>query len=153
LARGIRTFVIGSPGSEGARQSLSRMAEAGGTASAQCSHTGPNYCHFDMTTEPDLATGLTKALGIISGVALTCNYTIPAPSKGGVLDADKVNVLFTAPGAAERLIAQSPGGDCSEGWQYSADQTQIRLCGGTCDEVKASKGTLELQFGCATELR
>lgn len=153
LARGIRSFVIGSPGSEGARESLSRMAEAGGTARAQCSHTGPNYCHFDMTTEPDLANGLTNALGIISGVALSCNYGVPAAPIGEMLDPGKVNVLFTPPGGIEELIGQSPGQSCSEGWQYSADQTQIRLCGSTCDRVRTSDGSLKLQFGCATELR
>jgi len=153
LGRGIRTFVIGSPGSEGARESLSRMAEAGGTARANCSHTGSNYCHFDMTTEPDLANGLSNALGIISGVALSCNYGVPPAPLGEVLDPAKVNVLFTPPGGIEELIAQSPGQSCSDGWQYSADQTQIRLCGSTCDRVRTSDGSLTLQFGCATELR
>jgi hypothetical protein len=153
LARGVQTFVIGSPGSEGARESLSRMAEAGGTALANCSHSGPTYCHFDMTEESDLAAGLSNALGLISGITLSCNYGVPSAPAGAVLDPAKVNVLFTPPGGAEELIPQGAGRDCADGWQYNTDQTQIRLCGPTCDRVRGSDGSLTLQFGCATELR
>jgi hypothetical protein len=153
VAGGMRTFVIGSPGSEDGRESLSRMAEAGGTARAGCSHTGPNYCHFDMTRERDLSAGLTNALGIIAGVALGCRYSVPQAPDGATLDPGKVNVLFTAPTGVEELIGQSLDDGCSEGWQYSEDQSQIRLCSNTCERVQASEGSLTLQFGCATELR
>lgn len=60
--RGLHTFVIGSPGSENVRADLSAMAERGGTARAGCSAMGTDYCHFDMTAEPDLAAGLARAL-------------------------------------------------------------------------------------------
>jgi hypothetical protein len=153
LARGVRTFVIGSPGSEGARESLSRMAEAGGTGAAQCSHDGPSFCHFDMASESDLATGLDEALTAISGVALSCNYAIPEAPRGAVLDPAKVNVLFSPPGGEPELLGQSANGPCNEGWQYSDDQTQIRLCGSTCEKVRSSEGSLTLQFGCATQVR
>jgi hypothetical protein len=152
-ARGVRTFVIGSPGSEDARGSLSRMAEAGGTGTAGCSHDGPNYCHFDMTRERDLGAGLTNALGIIAGVALGCRYAVPPAPDGAMLDPGKVNVLFTPPGGSQELIGQSLDGGCSEGWQYTDNQSQIRLCSNTCERVQASEGSLTLQFGCATLLR
>jgi hypothetical protein len=152
-AAGVRTFVIGSPGSEGARESLSRMAEAGGTAPAGCSHTGPDFCHFDMTSESDLGAGLADALSAISGLALSCNYDIPAPPLGAVLDRGKVNILFTPPGGDVELVAQSPDGTCTEGWQYSEDGAQIRLCGSTCERVRGSQGGLSLQFGCSTQVR
>ena len=152
-ARGVRTFVIGSPGSEDARESLSRMAEAGGTGSGGCSHDGPNYCHFDMTRERDLGAGLTNALGIIAGVALGCRYGVPPAPDGATLDPGKVNVLFTPPNGVEELIGQSEQADCTEGWQYTNNQTQIRLCSNTCARVQDSEGSLTLQFGCATELR
>jgi VWA domain-containing protein len=152
-ARGIRTFVIGSPGSEGARSDLSRMAEAGGTGTAQCSHTGPNYCHFDMTSETDLGAGLESALGIISGLALSCRYGVPEPPVGSLLDPGKVNVLFTPPGGPQELIGRSADASCSEGWEYAQGETQIRLCGSTCQRVQDSEGSLTLQFGCSTILR
>jgi hypothetical protein len=154
LGRGMRTFVIGSPGSEGARTSLSQMAEAGGTATPGCSHTGqPYYCHFDMTQEEDFSRGLEAAIASISGLALSCAYDVPVPPNGGTLDPSKVNVLFTPEGGAEELIPQSAPGACSDGWQYSADQRQILLCGDTCDRVKASNGQMSLQFGCTTSTR
>ena len=151
--RGVRTFVIGSPGSDDARESLSRMAEAGGTAPAGCSHGGPDFCHFDMTQERDLGAGLINALGIISGVALGCRYAVPPAPDGAMLDPGKVNVLLREPDGAEELIGQSLDQNCSEGWQYTDNQSQIRLCSSTCERVQASEGSLSLQFGCATELR
>ncbi len=153
LARGVRTFVIGSPGSEDARESLSRMAEAGGTATAACSHDGPNYCHFDMASESDLGAGLDGALSAIAGVALSCTYEVPAAPSGSVIDPTKVNVLFTPPNGERELLGQSPNGSCVEGWQYSDDQAQIRLCGSTCETVRSSDGSLTLQFGCTTQVR
>ena len=151
---GVRTFVIGSPGSEDARDSLSRWAEAGGTARAGCSHDGPEFCHFDMTEERDLATGLTNALGIISGVALGCRYAVPPAPNGATLDPTRVNVLFTEPGSGEELIGQSLDDDCREGWRYADGQATIRLCSSTCERVQASEdGSLTLQFGCASILR
>ena len=63
---GIRTFIIGSPGSErnsmtggDMRPWLSRAAMEGGTAAPSCTENGPNYCHMDMTQEPDFAAALT----------------------------------------------------------------------------------------------
>jgi hypothetical protein len=153
LGRGIKTFVIGSPGSEGARRSLSQMAEAGGTASDGCSSDGrPHYCHFDMTQEDDFAQALRDALASISGIALSCAYDIPEPPSGGTLDLTKVNVVFKPPGADRELIPQSPAGTCADGWQYSADQSQVLLCGDTCDRVSSSTGQLSLEFGCTTRV-
>jgi hypothetical protein len=63
---GILTFLIGSPGSEQSSQSdtadmrpwLSRAAKAGGTAAEGCDSEGPNFCHMDMTVQPDFAVAL-----------------------------------------------------------------------------------------------
>lgn len=153
LSRNVRTFVIGSPGSEGARESLSRMAEAGGTGAPGCSHDGPVYCHFDMTEAMDFATALAEALGQISGLALSCNYNIPDPPSGGRLDPSKVNVLFQPAGGAPEVIAQSAGQSCREGWQFSPDGSQVLLCGSTCDRVRDAQGSVTLEFGCSTTIR
>lgn len=152
-SRGVSTFVIGSPGSEGARESLSRMAEAGGTAKPGCSHRGPNYCHFDMTEELDFASALSDALGTISGLALSCSYDIPDPPAGATLDPARVNVLFSPSGGPAELIGKNGSGPCDDGWQYSPDGKQVLLCGSTCERVRSSDGSLELQFGCETQLR
>jgi len=151
LGRGIKTFVIGSPGSEGARKSLSQMAQAGGTAKAGCSNNGPNYCHFDMTQQPDFTVALRDAVASITGLALSCSYDIPPPPSGSTLDPAKVNVLFKPENGEREVLLQSSSG-CSDGWQYSPNGKQILLCGETCDRVKSSTGQVSLQFGCSTQV-
>jgi hypothetical protein len=145
---GIKTFVIGSPGSEPARGDLSRMATVGMTPQPNCSDTGPNYCHFDMTTQTDLATALKNALSAITGQVLTCNYALPQPGAGQTLDLRKVNVRHN--GAD---IPKDPSdADCNTGWNYSPDKKQIILCGDKCNEVKSQGGDIEIVFGCATKV-
>jgi hypothetical protein len=148
---GIRTYVIGAPGSEPARSTLSRMATAGGTGGVRCNDAGPNYCHFDMTSAPDFAVALAGTLEAISGQALSCEYPIPAPT-GGEIDRDKVNVRYTpSSGAPEDFARDGTGSDCTRGWQYSADGKSILLCGDTCERVKKdARGRIEIAFGCAT---
>jgi hypothetical protein len=148
LARGIKTFVVGSPGSEDARASLSRMAEAGGTAPSDCSHAGPNYCHFDMTQEDDFASALSEALKAIAGIALSCSYDIPSPPNGGTLDPSKVNVIFTPLGGEPEFLPRNDSNSCDEGWRYSNDRQRIELCGDTCSRIEAASGQMSLQFGC-----
>src|SRR4029078_7300813 len=101
----------------------------------------------------DLATGLDGALSAIAGLALSCSYDIPEPPLGATLDSGKVNVLFTPAGGSAELVGQSPNGTCVEGWQYSDDGAQVRLCGSTCERVRGSQGGLSLQFGCSTQVR
>lgn len=152
FANGVRTFVIGSPGSEETRDVLSQLASEGGTARQDCSNDGSEYCHFDMTTEPDLANGLAQALEQIGMSLRSCEYPIPAPPAGQELDPELVNVLYTPDGADTETIARDPSsGDCSEGWQYSADGKNIMLCGEACERVRAEpNSTVEVLFGCET---
>ena len=153
FGRGLKTFVIGSPGSEGARASLSRMAQAGGTAPATCSHDGPEYCHFDMTEERDFSAALTDALTDIAGLALSCSYDVPPPPSGDTLDPARVNVIFTPGDGEAEYLLQNTSADCSEGWRYSNNQRQVLLCRDTCDRVESSAdGRLSLEFGCTTRV-
>jgi hypothetical protein len=106
-----------------------------------------------MTQEDDFALGLRDALASISGLALSCVYDIPRPPDGGQLDPNKVNVLFTPDDGEQEVIGKSPAGPCSSGWQYSADQRQVLVCGDSCDRIKASStGSVSLEFGCATSV-
>ena len=151
---GVRTFVIGSPGSESARTDLSKMASAGGTALPGCSDSGPNYCHFDMTTQPNLAQALNDALAKISGAALSCTYDVPAPPNGQALDPNKVNVVFTPSSGQATDVYRDPGSTCTNGWQYSPDGKQIIICGASCDKVKNDPGgSINIVFGCATKVQ
>lgn len=155
LGDGIRTFVIGSPGSEDTRDVLSQLATKGGTAKPGCSDAGPVYCHFDMTTEPDLAGGLARALDEIALDLRSCEYPIPKPPVGQTLDPDRVNVLYTPNGGATETVARDPSTTrCDEGWQYTEDGRNIVLCGDACAAVRAHpSSTVEVLFGCQTITR
>lgn len=155
LQHGIKTFVIGSPGSEAARESLSQIATQGGTALAGCSDAGPNYCHFDMTTAPDLSAALNAAFQAITGQIISCTYNIPATGGGDELDLTKINVNYTTGAGETTLIPRDASTTaCTQGWQFSADQTQIVLCPDTCSQVKADQGAkVDVLFGCKTVTR
>jgi hypothetical protein len=73
LGAGVRTWVIGAPGSENARSMLSKVAKAGGTARESCdvgNSPATGNCHFDMT-QGDFATTFANALQQILA-AVTC---------------------------------------------------------------------------------
>jgi len=153
---GTRTFVIGSPGSEGtgedgvdARPWLSRAASAGGTAREGCDHEGPVYCHFDMVNEPDFAVGLSTALGQITGTIMPCEYVIPDPPSGKTLAPTEVHVIWTLEDGSQHELLRDDQDECGEGWRYTGDGTRIALCPASCQRIRsASRDQLELFFGC-----
>jgi hypothetical protein len=123
---------------------LNSIAKSGGTNAA-----------FLVDTSQNAATQLSAALASIrSTTALDCTYIIPAPPKGETLDPLKVNVEYTnGAGAVTKVAQAAASADCktTPGWQYSADGTQINLCGKTCTDIKADKGgKLQVLFGCKT---
>jgi len=150
----IKTFVVGVPGSEGARGFLSELAFLGGTArDPNCIHDGSpaGNCHFDLTTEADFAGVLQATLGKIGGKALGCEFKTP-PGGNGL-----VNVQFSRAGGEPVCFPQDPapceGG--SNGWQFAKDPagnddtTRVVLCGAACDAVKADPTTrVDVVLGC-----
>jgi hypothetical protein len=160
-AAGISTFVIGSPGSEqvgnvpyypDARTWLSKSATEGGTAVAGCNDNGPNFCHFDMSQTSNFSDALRGALAKIVGTVVSCEYPLPIPPNNEQLDLGKVNVVFTPTGGKSELITKAPSGNCTEGWQYSADNQHLDLCPDTCNRIKADADpTVDVWFGCSTQ--
>jgi Mg-chelatase subunit ChlD len=152
LKDGVHTFVIGSPGSENTRDVLSALAREGGTAKPDCSDSGPVYCHFDMTTEPNLAAGLERALADVAASLRTCEYPVPKPPGDRMPDPDRVNVLYTPSGGKTQTIARDPSAtDCHEGWQYTDGDESIVLCGDACEAAKSDVGaTVQVVIGCKT---
>jgi len=150
----ISTFVIGSPGSEDAREDLSQMASKGGTAKAGCSDMGPDYCHLDMTTATDFATALSAGLAEVAGQIGSCEFIIPPAPPGKTLVPTKVNVLYTHADGSETSIPQDQTGMCTSGWKFDNDKnpTKINLCGSDCDAVKADQSAkVDVIFGCDTQ--
>jgi hypothetical protein len=149
----IRSFVIGAPGSELAREELSAMALAGGTGPSGCSFAGPDSCHFDMTTAPDFSRALSQALGEISDATLACDYAVPPRPSRLPLDLNDVSVVLESGGATVGEFTPAVSGACESGWLYNDDRTSIRLCSSTCDELGALVSAdpniaVRIKFGC-----
>jgi len=149
---GIRTFVIGAPGSEEARSLLSRIAWAGGTpATDDCVHSEDppelGDCHFDMTESQDFAADLASALEQISGTVLTCELDVPTNPTGGGVDLNQVNVDINE--APYDRVDCAPG---ESGWQYNDDKTRIILCGAACDAAKQENASVSIVLGCPTRI-
>ena len=159
---GVRSFVLGAPGSEGARAFLSQIAFNGGTPSApNCDHSGSpadaGDCHMDMTLpNMDFATELAANLQAISAEALSCIFDVPQPDPGDPpVDPTKVNVVYTPPNGPEEYFPQDYSTSCddpnNQGWQYIDNNTKIQLCGAACDAVKNNPGaTISIELGCQT---
>lgn len=149
----IRTFVIGAPGSEGARGFLSELAFQGGTArTPSCLHGGATEgdCHFDLT-QGDFAQVLKDTLGKIGGKALGCEFQAPSDGRG------LVNVQMSQKGGAPVCMPQLAGAcdGTGSGWQFAktaagaTDETRVVLCGAACDQATADPTTVvDVILGC-----
>lgn len=157
-AQGIKTYILGSPGSEmngqtgeDMRPFLSEAAKLGGTGPDGCQIDAAPYCHFDMSASPDFATALADALGqVTTGVVDACTFKIPDDigSNTETFDVGLTNLIIKKGDGSHVLILRddSPG-DCTEGWTLNGDQ--IVLCGTTCDSYKAdASAEVTLSFGC-----
>lgn len=95
------------------------------------------------------------ATGIVDSLA--CEYVVPSPGDGGVVDPDKVNVRFTPGSGAPEDLLRDDSAACdqgADGWQWDATKTKILLCGSTCQKVKADPmGAVDLLFGCSTQVK
>lgn len=138
---GIRTYVLGvGPNLD----DLDRIAESGGTTDA---------FHID-TNSANVAAELTAAFNEIrTDVAVECTYNLPDPPAGQTLDLMRVNVTYTGSSGTEEVLGYNGEANCTTGWQYTNNNTQIVLCGNTCDKVKAdTRAKIDVAFGCATQV-
>ncbi len=161
-ALGIRTFVLGAPGSDTARSFLSQLAFNGGTPSNQTCQHDPSEaedvgdCHIDMTQSSDFKTTLKDALQKVSGEALSCELDVPQPDGGVEFDPNQVNVAYssTENDAGETWLPRDDTScnDSNKGWQYKdSSHTKILLCGSACAMVKSDPhASVSVILGCPT---
>lgn len=147
----VRTFLIGSPGSEPNRNWMSRAAVIGGTAPAGCQVNGPAYCHMDMTAAPNFAEALREGLAEVVGQVTPCTFTFAEPPDGQVIDPKKINVIATNSAGNHSLVVRDDVNNCKgEGWQLTPDN-EIRLCPNSCSQVKSDVGAVvDVVFGCGS---
>jgi hypothetical protein len=157
-AAGVKTFVIGSPGSEqgadtniDSRPWLSRAARAGGTDLPGCVDTGPNFCHFDMTQSQDFAGDLAVALQEIANELVPCIYDVPVLDGG--TDITTASLFFTKGDGTVWQLVENRAATCDLGWHYAdTAKTQIEICGSTCDKIKSDpKAEMDILFGCGSD--
>lgn len=156
--KSVKTFVIGSPGSEDGRRWLSKAAFLGGTAKANCdpdSEVGP-YCHFDMTTASDFSAALREGLEQVARTVSGCKYDLPTTSANGVklVDPNAISPIVTYSNGSSELIGRdnAHGEKCTEGFRLLSGNSQMELCRDTCSRYQSdTKARLQLLFGCAPD--
>lgn len=131
---GIRTYVLGvGPNLD----DLDRIAQSGGTTTA---------FHID-TNSANVTEDLAEAFNSIrDDVAIECTYNLPDPPAGQMLDLMRVNVTYNG-----TTLGYNADPNCTEGWQYANNNTQVVLCGSTCDQAKTDNSAkIDVAFGCST---
>lgn len=157
---GIKTFVLGSPGSEEHMETgldnrwwLSQAAEVGGTALSNCSHEAEPYCHFDMTTSSDFAAALESALATIAGQVVACDYGIPVPPSNQTINAGAINLILRPDGGKPIQLLRTDDPACAQGWYYNSEEERVVLCSESCALAQSDpRLELELMFGCESDV-
>jgi hypothetical protein len=142
----VRTFVIGSPGSEGAGQFLSQLAINGLTPRSPVCTAAAKDCHYQIG-KGNFEADLEAALNEITGAVSDCVFSIPEGT--GEVDPDLVNlVIETSKGTLETF--KDPAHQ--DGWDYTdASKKKIQLFGPACEAFKAEKGAkASVILGCKT---
>lgn len=141
----IRTYVIGI----GEIDRLEEWAQAGGT--------GEGAFVVDAGDPERTRTEFSAAMNAIRAAEAPCRYEIPPPM-GGFIDFNKVNVEFNFPSTDPQLLGQVANeAGCTAGldWYYDdpAAPKQLNLCPQACQNLNAGGGSLEIVFGCTTNVR
>lgn len=154
MSRGVKTFIIGSPGSEEGKSWLSAAARAGGTGTAGCSDNGPTYCHMDMTTAPDFSVALRNGLAQVMHTVSGCKYVVPTESTDGTQTVDPAlisPIIQYSDGSSELATADSTGACAGEGYRLNS-ATELEFCPTTCARMQADGGAvIQFLFGCSPE--
>lgn len=99
------------------------------------------------------------AKAVVTRTKISCEYGIPTPSDGQAVDPGLINVSHTTAGGTKTTIPNIPEGgagcDASGGWHFDnpAAPQKIVFCKDTCDAVQNEGDSVEVQFGCPTEVR
>lgn len=169
----IQTFVLGTPGADTydstgcnyppyrMRMALSAIAYAGAPSfvPATCdgrtfTQTGANpmqSCHFDMTAGNFSVQAIASAMAQTRGAVVGCEFDLPAPKPGTVINKSQINVKIQSPTETRDLFKRRPGTTtCTDCWDYNL-QGRIELYGQTCYDLKAGLPvTVKVLAGCDT---
>ncbi len=139
----VTTFVVGV-GTE--LTALDAIAAAGGGTPKA----------FLVDTGQDLEYTFSQALDQIRKQAFDCEFQIPMPAQGLMIDYTKVNVSFVTMTMEPFVYVVNQAGcakNPTNGWYYddAMKPTKVVLCDQTCDRIRmSSTGKVEVTFGCDT---
>ena len=132
---GIKTYVVGLPGTDVYQNVMNHMANAGGTARPQTQATDPLYYRVED------ADALALALkGIVADLSISCTVTLDeAPP-----DWSQVNVYFD-----NHVVVQDP----VDGWKQ-VDASSLELVGSSCESLKSGDVfQVQVVAGCSTVIQ
>lgn len=130
-AVGIRTFVIGMPGSEAYSSLLDQLALAGGVAQQ-------NSPHYYRVADAEALSATVSTLG--ATVALGCSIELTRPPP----DPSLVNLFFDG-----QVIPSDP----VDGWAF-IDETTVQVVGAACDLLQTGQVLqADVVAGCPIVLR
>lgn len=97
------------------------------------------------------------AVDVVGKADFACDWPIPPPPAGQVLDKELVNVEYTQPDGVKVALAKIPEGEeCNgrEGWFYDDElaPTQVRSCPVACERFQSVGGKVDVLFGCVTQV-
>lgn len=149
----------GMAGSEIDFNLLDAIARAGHT---DCNPTNPGNEACNVGGGSELSTALQQIRQTITTMQTTtvttpvpCQWGIPAPDDGGMLDPAKVNVYFTTGGNKQGLgqTTMDQCGNVQGGWFYDdpSAPTTILACPDTCTAIQgAMDARIDIALGCKT---
>lgn len=139
----ILTYAIGLTGSQ--ESDMDAIAAAGGTAEGIFISDG-------ATAQQELL----AALSAIRGSVLDCDFPMPTPTAGMVVDPAQINVNYTPAGGVTMTLGRvTDAASCGTGpgWYYDNPQnpTTILLCPSSCNQASSTvDAALEILLGCVT---
>ena len=131
---GIPTYVVAIDAASGFEQEVEEYAVAGGVPNPD-----PNLDYYPGDDPAELL----NAIDTIAAAVVTCDIQLSVPPL------DPTLVAVTVNGVTYDLISAADCGAAVDGWYYSTQYTEIRLCGTACDDFKAmSMPTADVEYFC-----
>jgi hypothetical protein len=94
------------------------------------------------------------ATDVITRTEVACDFAIPPPPAGKVLDLDRVAVSYTpGSGAPAQTYAQATDGSACQADAFFIDDDRIYLCPDACSVLKANPlALIDVLFTCESTL-
>lgn len=143
----VSTFVLGVGINSGP---LQQIAAAG---------TDPDVGVVFADVGSNAASNLTQALRSVRLEALGCDFLLPEPPAGSILDYDRVNFSVSSGGEESQVPKVPDASQCGNdpGWYYTGDPaepTGLSVCPSVCNGLKSgSIESVQYLLGCQTVVK